>query len=447
MIGTSSSERIRRVFAAALLMPLFATGDQIALIGDARLSGTVKSINAEGVVELESPLSPEPVLLRGEAVRKVTFSDEDGTFKVPPSRLELNNGDVFPVEVESLDGEKIRVVSPVAGNLEVPRSALKSLMLGIHPNRVIYSGPRTQNDLKPEGTQAENWSFDEGVLTVQGGGRASKRLEPVKQFIVRFTLEWHNNPSFQFFFADPLSPTHQVTDRYYFQFNGSGMELRRESSNAGKRQTSFATLNRRPEQFDNSRVKVEIRVDRTEGVLYLFLNDEAEGRFKDPVGNPPEGGGISFVSSAGNDSEISISGVEVLEWDPQGDRFRTEDRGDPRTDSMIERRGDRFSGRLIEIKNVESERIFVFKSDFQDEPIELPESEVSTVFFKEPEQEAAQQFHPFALRLKSEGVVRVSSCSFPGEKIEAVHPLLGPLVFARDGVTALERIDGKGGRP
>lgn len=443
----SSSDRLRPLAVVVLAM---ATGslwaDHIALAGEGRLSGTVRSISAEGVVELESPLAAEPVLLHAEAVRKVTFSDDEEKGKVPASRVELNNGDVLPVEIESLDEKELTAVSPVAGRLVIPRSALKSLLLGIHPDRVIYPGKKSLEDMKPEGAQAENWSFDEGVWTVDGPGRMVKKLDPLKQFVTRFTLEWHNNPAFQFYFADPLLPQHQASDRYYFQFTAAGIEIKRESSK-GRRFISLMALNRRPDQYAGSRLKVEIRVDRGNSLLYLFLNDEPEGRFSDPSESPPEGGGIAFSSTAGNEAQLSISGVEIAEWDRNGDRHRTEDRGDVRTDAMIEKQGDRFGGRLLSIKPGPEGPVFSFKSDFQEAPIELPESEVSTVFFTQPEDPPKEVFHPFALRLRGQGVIRVSSCSFPAGKIEATHPLLGPLVLSREGVTALERLEEKGGNP
>lgn len=420
--------------------------DSIALEGDGRLSGTVTSINPEGVVELRTPLASEPVLLRGEAVRKVTFSESPEPGKIPSSRIELVNGDILPVEIESLDDQQLQVVSPMAGKLVVPRTALKSMMLGIRPNRVIYAGPKAANDLKPEGPHGDNWSFEDGVLSLQGSGRLTKKLEPVRQFIARFTMEWENNPNVQFYFADPLTPSTQPADRYYFQFSASGVEIKREAVK-GRRLTTIITLNRRPEQYSDNRLKVEIRLDRESSMIYLFLNDEPEGRYSDPVDNTPAAGGIAFVSSAANDSEFRLSDVEVLEWDHTGDRHRTEDRGDPKIDSLIEKRGDRFGGSLTSIRASAEGPVFSFKSDFQEAPIELPESEVSTVFFKQPEAKPEEAFHPFALKLRGDGVLQVSACSFPGDRIEVVHPLLGPLTFSRNGVTALERMEKKGGRP
>jgi hypothetical protein len=435
-----------------LLMTVAMTGalraDHLLLAGEARLSGVVRSIDDDGVVELQTPLAAEPVLLRAEAVRKVTFSEAAGVVKIPSARVELVNGDVLPVEVESLDETLLNVVSPVAGKLRIPRGAVKALQLGIHPNRVVYSGPKTLEDFHADEPNAENWAFNDGVLSIEGSGRLEKLFTPLRQFIVRFTMEWENTPAFQCYFADPLAAASQAADRYVFQFTDQGIEIKRESMK-GRRFTTLVTLNRRPEQYDGNRLKVEIRVDRENSLLQLFLNDEPEGRYQDPVAKAAIAGGIAFVSSGGNDSALRLSQVEVLEWDQAGDRRRTDERGDAKTDALIEKHGDRFGGRLLSIRESAGGQVFSFKSDFQNEPVELPESEISTVFFQQAEMPSAEAeaVHPFALRLRGDGVLRVSKCAFPGDRIEAVHPLLGPLTFSRDGVMALERLDGKGEAP
>lgn len=448
MIGMSSFDR----WMAVTSMVMAAAGgqiraDTISLSGEGRLSGTVRSINRDGVVELVSPLAAEPILLKAEAVRQVAFGEEQRGQNVPTSRVELNNGDILPVEVESLDDQQLAVISPVAGKLLIPRASLKSLVMGIRPKRVIYPRGKSLEDMKPEGPQGDNWSFDEGVWSVEGQGRLVRKLETPKQFSTKFSLSWNGAPSFQFYFADPLLPLQQPADRYLFQFGNAGIEVKRESSKGGRRFTTLLSLNRRPDQYPGNHLAVEIRVDRVNSILYLFLNDEPEGRFGDPVGSPPEGGGIAFASTAGNETHMSISDVEIAEWDHAGDRYRTEDRGEAKVDSLIEKQGDRFGGSLLSIKPGPSGPLFSFKSDFQDAPIELPESEVSTVFFKETGEKVDKVFHPFALRLRGQGVIRVSSCSFPGDTIHAIHPLLGEMVLKREGVTALERLEQNGGTP
>lgn len=444
----SSSNRL----AALAALCVMATegdlrADLISLSGEGRLSGTVRAINDDGVVELESSLAAEPIFLRAEAVRKVAFSEETRDDEVPTCRVELENGDVLPVEIESLDDQQLVVNSPVAGRLLIPRKTLRSLMVGIHPNKLIYPLGESLDDMRPEGPQGDNWTYDEGVWSVEGQGRLVKKLEAPQQFSAKFSVAWSGNPAFQFYFADPLSPPSQATDRYIFQFGNGGIEVKRESAKGGRKTTTLISLNRRPDQFPGNHLEVELRVDRSSSLLYLFLNGEPEGRFGDPLENPPTGGSIAFASTAGAETQTSISDVSISEWDHKGDRHRTEDRGDAKVDALIEKKGDRFGGNLLSIKPGPEGPLFSFKSDFQDAPIELPESEVSTVFFKTSGEDAAEIFNPFALRLRGSGIIRVSSCSFPGDRIDVTHPLLGELTLKREGVTALERLERNGGSP
>ena len=114
---------------------------------------------------------------------------------------------------------------------------------------------------------------------------------------------------------------------------------------------------------------------------------------------------------------------------------------------MISRDEDRWGGRLLGIrKSDEAEvgSVFQFKSDFQDEALEIPENEVSTVFFSGREEvKPGEAEHPFVLRLRGDGFLRLASCRFTEDAVAAVHPLLGPLNFRRDGVIAMERIEPK----
>ena len=88
--------------------------------------------------------------------------------------------------------------------------------------------------------------------------------------------------------------------------------------------------------------------------------------------------------------------------------------------------------------------MFRFKSDFQNDLVEIPENVVSTVFFSgEADETPDDPDHPFMLRLRGEGSLRLASCLFTEDSVTAVHPLLGPLNLRRDGVLSMERIESK----
>ena len=72
--------------------------------------------------------------------------------------------------------------------------------------------------------------------------------------------------------------------------------------------------------------------------------------------------------------------------------------------------------------------------------MEIPEADVSTVFLADAKTTKTKQAsHPFVIRLPGYGSLRVTSCRIVGDKITAVHPLLGPLTIRREGISSIER--------
>ena len=424
-------------------MPLALVADDVFLEGAQRLSGNVRSISENGSVLLETPLSPEAISVSGEGVRKAVFSEAAGKTGSAANCVTLTNEDVLPGDIEAIDDNNLTLVSGAAGRVVIPRNLLYSLQLGVHQSRVIYAGPDGLTGWVREPASAEHWTFDNGALQVRGSGRISRDFDVPPQFVVRFNLSWDNNPNLRCYFAADPGNAQLPPDRYYLQFNAAGIEIKRESS-SGRRYTTITTLNRLPQQYPGKRLTIEIRVDRPSRTLQLFLNDEPEGSFKDPVAKPPAAGGIGFESMVGEASKVQISKLEVLDWNLKGERRRTEDRGDATKDALIGIKGERFSGRFLQAKKGPDGMLYGFKSAFQEDALEVPEAEISTLFFagtKAPATEVTKK--PFIILLRGGGSLHVSSCAFSAEQVEATHPLLGRLTLRRDGVSAFERVSPK----
>jgi len=416
-------------------------GDVITLAGeDIRLSGNVRSISEKGVVELASDLSPDPLLLKEGVVTRIRFSEKESTASTAPAQLELINGDILPVSIESMDDKKLTVISPDAGRLEIQRDFLKSMQVGISKRRVIYTGPKAEDEWKSP-NPAKAWDIEDGGFSSQKVASVSKKFDLPDQFILRFTLKWEarQTPSFKVYFADPLLEMGKLVDRYFLQFGGAGLEIKRECSK-GKRYNPLVQLNRTPNQFTNNQLKVELRVDRKTSRIRLFLNDEEEGLIADPIAGAPDASGITFEGNAFGSSTQRIEGIEILEFDDAPSRHRTEDRGDRKNDSLISTEDDRWSGNLTSIRKSENGVVFSFKSDFQKDALEISDANVSTVFFAtKADNDTAKKSLPFILRLKGDGSLHVSSCRLDGEAATVVHPLLGQLGLQRSGITGLEK--------
>ncbi|MCP5533449.1 MAG: hypothetical protein H7A49_07920 [Akkermansiaceae bacterium] len=432
--------RISNIAILGILLPaLPAPADDILLSGAGnRLTGEVRSIEPSGIVELASPLTTEPLRLTGGSVRKVTFTAAAPGRSTPEGSLELSNGDRLPVRQVRMSGDVLQVDSPDLGKIDIPRDAAHTLQVGIEGLNKVYQGPKSLREWTSGGDDPKNWLFRDGTLRAEGTARASAGLDLPRSFVLKFTLSWDNLPNVRVWFADSENSVEEARDRYLLQFNRAGMELKRESSE-GRHPVPIAVLNRTPDLYPDRRLEVEIAVDRNTSRIHLFLNGEPEGTFEDPVTPVPAGGVVRFECNTSRGQTQEIHRIEVYQFDDSRRRHHSEDRGDPETDSLISRDDDRWGGRLMEIASGPGGAVFRFKSDFQEKPLELPEEEVSTIFFARKEGEKpAEEASPFVLKLRDNGSLRVKSCRFAEGRVDAEHPLLGPIRFAGGAVTEME---------
>lgn len=403
-----------------------------------RLTGEVTAMSEDGKITVVSPISKNPLSVNGSKVSEITFEPAENNSVIPDQRVTLANGDVLPVTVTKLSAESLSATSPDLGDLVIPREAIDTIQLGIVPKKVIYSGPEGLGGWILDQGNPQSWELQNNRFLAQGNGVISKDAALPEKFIIRFSLNWKNRPNFRFFFADPLKNNGERVNRYFLQFAGAGMELKRES--AGRvRYTTVALIDRTPDRFTGNRMDIEIRMDRSTGLIHFYLDGELEGRYADRLSYIPAGSGIAFQNHAPPESEQSISNIEILEWDDRGDRHRSEERGEGLDDSLIGRFGERFSGRLTEIRSAKKGTVYVFKSDFQKERIKLPEEEVSTIFFGSRKEKDFSEMEGLVVKLRGDGEIRVSACEFGEKTVKIVHPLLGPITLDRRGITSLER--------
>lgn len=416
-----------------------AMAAEVSLHGDGRLTGEVSSMDADGTIALVSPLSHEPLRIRGDKAIRVDFGVDKRDIDVSGQKLQLRNGDMLPVRVNSLDDGLLQAESEDLGRFSIPREMISTIQLGIFPQRLIYSGPLDFKDWKREKANPESWKIEGGEFVAEGQGMISRDAGLPEKFILKFSFTWSNYPNLQFRFAEPMDAGSGRVDRYLLQFAGSGLGIFRESA-AKSGNVPIVFLNRASERLRDNRMDIEIRVDRSRGQLRLYVDGEMEGRYTDPMPGIPSGTGISIISRAPQESSQRIANIKVLEWDDRGDRHRTEDRGDGKSDSLIGRNGERLGGSLTGIRRDGDESVYLFKSDFQKEILELPEQEVSTVFIGgEGVSANDSDLEGFTLSLRGGGQMTVDSCVFDSGKVMAKHPLLGDVQIDRAGIISLVR--------
>ena len=430
------------MFRIALSLALIATAtaDDVTLADGSRLSGTVAALANDGQVSLESPLSFEPFQLRADFIRLVEFARTTKPKDEHDALVVLSNGDEIPCDLRGLDEESLQIDTSFAGTLDVPRTAVNMVQLGVRPRKVIYKGPDSEN-----GWSLKNgWHFDNKRFMADGSGTLARNFDIPGSFALRFKLSWRNTPNIQIYFADDTLETTGKADRYYLTFNGSGFELKRQHSNDRGSFIQMASIPREPSDFPSSQVDVELRVDRKLAIVHVYLNGELVEKCQDSLDIAPTGQGVMFRSNLSGDDSQFVENIEVREWEPSSDRHRAEPRGDETSDVIITRSSDRGKMRILNVRDENGVPTLFYKHPHSPDPVAAPLDSISTLFFERPQddKEAAPKRSPLVLGFFGRGSLGVSDCVFEGDNINATHPLLGKLTIRRDSVEKLRRIQG-----
>ena len=413
-----------------------ALADEVILTEGSRLSGTVTGMSAEGEVSLESGLAFEPFQLRADRIRRVQFSAPKATLADEhDAMLTLSNGDRFACDLTGVDEDSVQVRTGFAGDLDIPRPMVGTVQLGMRPRRTIYRGPESESGW----TVRNGWRFEGRRFITDGNGTVARRFDVPGSFSLKFRLTWRNTPNIQIFFADDLMETTGRADRYHLSFDGSGFQLKRQISGDSYPNKDMHAMRRDPADFPDSRVEVELRVDRQLKQVHLYLNDEFEGKYADPLKQTPGGQGVMFLSKIAGDELMTIENIEIREWDASSDRHRTETRGDETKDVVITRSSDRSTGQILGLKPGTDGPVVLYKSPHYPDPVELATSDISTLFFARAADPAPKAATPLKLDLRGRASLSVSTCAFADDHFKVVHPLLGPLEVRREAVDKLER--------
>lgn len=401
-----------------------------------KITGEVLTMEENGSIALMTEYSDKPLNIRGENVQKIAFGNPDEAGIMPSQIITLINGDSIPVTVTSFVDGELHANSPVLGDLRIPREKIDSLQNGLSSQKNIYRGPREMSEWQGVGDQVATWKCEDNTLKATGIGSIQKNLKLPENYAIRFKLKWRFNPNFKLNFSDPLTPNGQPADRYFLQFGRAGMEIKRESAGQTRYYT-IAMINRQPDAFENNEVLIEIRLSRKSGRMELYINNELEGRYLDK--NVPVGNGIVMTSSSRIESELSVTEIEINEWNNGTVSPKAENRGSGKEDALIGRNSERFGGKFISMTDVAGQRVYRFKSNFREEPIDLPEAEVSTLFFSTTPDAKAESPSGDLLLLKGQTSLRSVKSVFSGDLMNITHPLLGVMNLNKGDVIRLER--------
>jgi hypothetical protein len=439
-VTTSLSPVIRSASILAILI-LPAVADEVILSDNSRLMGTVTALSDSGQVLLQSDLAFEPFQVRADHLQRVAFSTGSEKEDQHDCMVTLGNGDQFPADLSGIDETSVTVHTDFGGDVRIPRESIGTVQLGVRPRKTIYRGP----DSDIGWTIKNGWRYDSRRFSADSNGTIYRKFDTPGSFALKFRLTWRNSPNIQAYFACDTSDTATKANRYFIQLNNAGFELKRQDATGNGSFYSMASVTADSLNFEKSALEVELLVDRHLGDVHVLFDGKEVGHYRDPAKSVPQGQAIMFRTTIAGDDLQTVSRIEVREWDPSAARHGNEERGDTARDVVITRSSDRGTGKILSMKPAAEGATLLYKGPHHPEPVELPLSEVSTMFFARPgdgEAPAADK-PPLTLGLRGRGSLAVSGCAFNGEQIVAKHPLLGELAIRRDAVASLQRKSGK----
>jgi hypothetical protein len=417
-------------------VPIFVFADELDLAEGARLNGVIKAISPEGIITADLEIAGEPVDLHADKVKRVRFAQSHRKFD-HDTMLTLVNGDRLPCDLKAISETDITVTTGYAGSLTVPRKVVSTVQLGMRPRKTIYAGPK---NLK-HWTVDDNWHFQEDSLISDGRGSISREFEDIPEsYSLSFRLKWSDKPMFKVYFAsDGNTVSGGKHDRYYLQVGTAGIEIKRQSSGRTNYH-SMITVDRSNESFENQQAHFEVRFDHRQRRMMLYIDGLLEGQAADPLTSIPKGKTVILQSDDANAEAHRVSEIVIREWDAAGERHRSEDRGEFGDDALINNKGERWGGRLLRSIKSSNSIILLFKSPLSPDALNIPVEEVSTLFFKESENDQST-LTPLVLGLSGSGSIGALACTFDSDEVHLTNPLLGQLTLSRDAVKLLQRRD------
>ena len=419
-------------FALVAGVQTLCADDKLELSDGSILSGRVLSIQGNDKVVLDSNLTNEPIQLRAQSLTSITFRKDTKLPNNTPQLLHLVNGDVVPGTLQKLDGEELGFLTGYSNELVIPREYVRSIDFGVTPQKLVYSGPKPLAEWRDN----DDWEWENGSLTCNTSGTIAAQNVLPRQFILRFRLEWENDPNFRIYFCDDFLKRTGNADRYYFEVNSMGSQLKRQTTMGGRRWHTLAQSHQKPREYPSRAIDVELRVNRDSRQIYLYLNSEKIQRTPDPIDSFPTGTGIMLQSQAGGDLKNIVSELEIYEWDAVTELRRDEGHDDPETDGLVDVEGQHLSGSAIQLQGgAQGDRI-IFESRFNKEPLEVQTSRVSSLYFRQSPQAPGGQA-PVEISLTGGGSLQCSSLEMNDSAIIAMHPLLGKLTLDRSTLKRL----------
>lgn len=456
----------------------FENGDQ--------MSGRFLGMNTEGDIRWESAEMKDPATFRINTLRHLVLrGGKPERVEETLSHVGLTNGDRIPGRITAIDGSHITLDSKFSGLLRIPKENLSLLAANPLGGRVHYFGPfsadgwqmlqgipakQEDKDKEKDTAKTEPWELSGAAWFWKGQQDVSDSSNPVAlarsegmsdRSVLRFRMNWKDRVAMSIaFHADfATAVAHEKSDEaemnirreqgslpsifgncYVLQILSSHMMLYRSTwdPETGPHYDRVQMNSNYIRLGEERSALVEIRSNRPNGHISLFINDEFVAQWSEPTGKDAnsegfagKGNGFGFLSQSGG-SAVRISEIMVSDWNGMPDSARSMELDDK--DVVLMTNGtDRFSGKIL---GMEPNDMVRFES--RHGTILVPLDEIAEIRFARSQLAKSEAQQGPVLHLGPIGRISVKSIAGDRDLLKLQHHILGPVDLRSDPVIMVE---------
>jgi hypothetical protein len=443
---TTSSHRIKplKPLLAAIGFILCispAAGDSLETHHGNTITGEVQSFDPGGIT-IQSPLSLRAITVKATSLKHLAVSASNKLSPTHPEILTLTNGDQLPCKIISSERNNINISTWYAGDMSIDRAKVASIRFGITSENIIFTG---NQPLKEWTHVSGNWTPNtlSNNYQLEGTGHLAQLLDLPDKARYHYDLHWKNTPNFAFrFFAENNSATSKQ-NAYELILNSEGLEIRRHLMDEDRtvRIASLDTPEIKELQKENTSLSIDLKVDKGEGLISLYLDSSFVGTWHDPHG-PLDGNYVIFNNRSQQTENCIIENIFIasLGGDIQP-RFYDPQAKSSDTDVVTDSEGENILGEFLSIETRDTEdkklRLIVIESSESKSLIRIPEHRVSQLLFKKKKAQNPPTKSAYILALRNDGEIQINQPKISDEEITALHPILGPLQISRSALLSI----------
>jgi hypothetical protein len=275
------------------------------------MHGQLRRMDREGGVRWQHPFAAQPFELKPDNLAWIRFPNSQAlrAEAKPTCRFRFRNGDEVLGNLTLVDQDKIELQTWFGDRLVAQRDTVKTIVFLSPDFAVLYEGP-TSLEGWVHGRLQGRWDYRAGALVCTNVALLGRDLKLSRPASVSFDLAWTGQFSLTIaLYASVFDRLDYSANSYHIYLAPGFVSAQRVIAGRGSATLGQAQL---PSLMGANKAHLEIRIDKEEGSVAIWLDGALVQRWKDDISGSGQGTGITFYSQM-DGPMVRISNLIIAE--------------------------------------------------------------------------------------------------------------------------------------